>query len=47
MALINAELTYQYSGEVDDDSMVSLGKKLGAQYLIVGSFEAIRRNLPV
>lgn len=37
--LIDAEMMYQYSGAVDDDSMVGLGHRLGAQYLIFGSFE--------
>ena len=37
--LIDAEMMYQYSGAVDDDSMVGLGHRLGAQYLIYGSFE--------
>ena len=32
-------MMYQYSGAVDDDSMVGLGHRLGAQYLIYGSFE--------
>ncbi len=37
--LLDAEMMYQYSGAVDDDSMVGLGKRFGAQYLVYGSFE--------
>ena len=37
--LLDAEMKYQYSGAVDDDSMVGLGKRFGAQYLVYGSFE--------
>jgi len=33
-ALINAELQYQLSGNVDDNSMVSIGHQLGVQYMV-------------
>ena len=39
LALINSEIDFQYSGEVRDDSVVDLGEKLGAQYLVYGMFE--------
>ena len=39
LALINSETEFQYSGEVGDDSVVDLGEKLGAQYLVYGTFE--------
>ena len=39
LRIINAEIDYQYSGNVDDSSMVELGYRLGAKYLVYGSFE--------
>ena len=39
LRIINAEMDYQYSGSVDDSSMVELGYRLGAKYLVYGSFE--------
>lgn len=39
MSLLDAETEYQYSGNVSDDSMVEIGYKLGAQYLVYGAFE--------
>ena len=39
LVLINSELDFQYSGEVSDESVVDLGEKLGAQYLVYGTFE--------
>lgn len=39
LALINSEIDFQYSGEVSDNSVVDLGEKLGAQYLVYGTFE--------
>ena len=38
---IEKETDYQYSGYVDDDTAVSLCKKLGAQVLVVGEIEEI------
>ena len=35
LALINAEQQYQVSGYVSDDSIVSIGKQLGAQYIVL------------
>ena len=35
---IRDELRFQTSGEVSDDSMQSLGKLLGAQFMVSGSF---------
>jgi len=34
-ALVNAELQYQLSGNVDDNSMVSIGHQLGVQYIVI------------
>jgi len=34
-ALINAEQQYQLSGNVDDNSMVSIGHQLGVQYMVI------------
>jgi len=34
-ALIDAELKYQLSGNVDDKSMVSIGHQLGVQYIVI------------
>jgi hypothetical protein len=34
-ALIDAELQYQLSGNVDDNSMVSIGHQLGVQYIVI------------
>ncbi len=39
MSLVDAEQEYQFSGNVRDDSMVELGYKLGAQYLVYGAFD--------
>ena len=39
LKIIDSELDYQYSGNVDDSSMVELGYRLGAKYLVYGSFE--------
>jgi TolB-like protein len=36
--LIRSEFDFQYSGEVEDDSMQALGRMLGAQFIISGSF---------
>jgi TolB-like protein len=36
---VRKELKFQLSGEVSDESAQSIGKMLGAQYIIVGSFE--------
>jgi len=37
LAAIRAETNFQYSGEVSDESMVSIGKMLGAHYIVTGS----------
>jgi hypothetical protein len=39
--LIRSEQGFQYSGDVDDDSMVSLGRMLGAQSIVSGSLTEI------
>jgi TolB-like protein len=36
---VRKELNFQFSGEVSDESAQSIGKMLGAQYIIIGSFE--------
>ena len=38
LALIQEEMNYQLSGEVDDETARSIGKKLGAQFIITGVF---------
>jgi len=45
-ALINAELQYQLSGNVDDNSMVSIGHQLGVQYMVfcwISGAKSLRR----
>jgi len=39
--LRRSELEFQMSGEVDDNTMQSLGKTLGAEYIISGSLQVI------
>jgi len=34
---IREEMNFQYSGEVSDESMLSIGKMLGAHYIVTGS----------
>jgi TolB-like protein len=36
--LLRNEMSFQLSGEVDDNSMSSIGRILGAQFIITGSF---------
>jgi len=49
--LINAEVQYQMSGNVSDDSFVSIGRQLGAQYIVLcwisGDMSSRRLNLRV
>jgi hypothetical protein len=35
--LIQQEINFQYSGEVSDETMVSIGKKIGAQVIVTGA----------
>ena len=37
LELIQREINFQYSGEVDDETMVSIGKKTGAQVIVTGT----------
>jgi len=50
-ALMNAELNYQTSGYVDDASLVSIGRQLGAQYIVLckisGEMSVRRLNVTV
>jgi TolB-like protein len=39
--LIQKEMDFQYSGEVSDDSMQSIGQKLGAQSIVSGSLTEV------
>jgi len=39
--LINEEMNFQMSGDVSDASAQAIGKKLGAQSIITGSFESL------
>ena len=41
LELLQKEMQFQLSGEVDDDTVLSIGKKLGAQIIISGSMEAV------
>jgi TolB-like protein len=41
LELLQQELQFQMSGEVDDDTVLSIGKKLGAQIIVSGSLEAV------
>jgi len=40
MQTLNAESVYQLSGEVNDNSIQSIGQKTGAEYIITGSITA-------
>jgi TolB-like protein len=35
--LIQQEISFQYSGEVSDETMISIGKKIGAQVIVTGT----------
>ncbi|MDR0709133.1 MAG: CsgG/HfaB family protein [Spirochaetaceae bacterium] len=41
LELLQQEMQFQLSGEVDDDTVLSIGRKLGAQIIISGSMEAV------
>ena len=43
--LIRTEIEFQYSGEVADDSMQAVGRRLGAQSIVSGSLMEIGRNM--
>jgi TolB-like protein len=38
---LREELEFQSSGEVNDQTAVSIGKRLGAQYIVLGSFKPL------
>ena len=42
---LTAELDLQYSGRVDEESAVSLGMILGAEYLVLGSFVTVEPEI--
>jgi len=42
--IIRIEENFQLSGEVSDETQQSIGKKLGAQYVITGSLQAMGNN---
>jgi hypothetical protein len=42
---INEEINFQYSGEVSDETAISLGKRLGAEIIIIGDSLFIGNNL--
>jgi hypothetical protein len=44
LALINAEQQYQASGNVSDDSFVSIGRQLGAQYIVLCGISGVMSN---
>ncbi|MDR2069857.1 MAG: penicillin-binding protein activator LpoB [Treponema sp.] len=39
--LIQQEINFQYSGEVSDDTMVSIGNKIGAQIIVTGTISEV------
>jgi hypothetical protein len=41
LEILEQEIRFQLSGEVDDDTVLSIGKKLGAQTIISGSIEPL------
>ncbi|MCL1836485.1 MAG: penicillin-binding protein activator LpoB [Treponema sp.] len=41
LALIREEMNFQMSGEVNEESAQAIGQKLGAQYIITGTFEPV------
>ena len=45
--LVQRELNFQISGDVSDESAQSIGRMLGAQYIISGSIEELRSNYVV
>jgi len=44
---IKKETSFQFSGEVSDESAQAIGKKLGAQSIIVGSLETVGYKLRI
>jgi TolB-like protein len=47
LELIRQELNFQMSGEVSDESARSIGRLLGAEYIISGAIEELRSNYVV
>jgi len=45
MPILQKEINFQYSGAVDDNFMVSLGKMVGAKIVIAGTIYSIDKNL--
>ena len=41
--MIQWEINFQYSGEVSDETMVSIGKKTGAQVIVTGTIMEVGR----
>jgi TolB-like protein len=41
LALLQQELNFQMSGEISDDTALSIGQKLGAQYIVFGKIEPL------
>jgi TolB-like protein len=41
LEILEQEMRFQLSGEVDDDTVLAIGKKLGAQTIISGSIEPL------
>jgi len=44
LALMNKEINYQLSGEVSDETALSLGRKLGAEVIITGDIKQFSEN---
>ena len=45
MNIMNEEINFQFSGEVSDETAISLGKKIGAEIIIIGNSMYIGNNL--
>jgi len=44
LALMNKEINYQLSGEVSDETALSIGKKLGAEVIVIGNIKQLAEN---
>jgi TolB-like protein len=45
MSILQKEISFQYSGAVDDDFMISLGKMVGSNIVIAGTIYSINNDL--
>jgi len=44
LALMNKEINYQLSGEVSDETALSIGKKLGTEVIVIGNIKQLAEN---